>query len=118
MLKSEIAQLLALIQQFDHRKVSAATVEAWAPVVGDLDFQEAQQAVVGYYRVHREWLYPADIVEGVLRLREQVPVAKRLPPQLMAAAEAAGISPEEAAERQSDPEFVKVLQGQVRRLAK
>lgn len=62
MLKSETAQLLAIVSAYDNRKVSAEMVEAWHYTIGDLDYEPASRAVVEHFRSSTAWIMPAHII--------------------------------------------------------
>lgn len=64
MTKTEMAQLLARIQQITGRTFDAATVEAWHDVFGDLDFDDCVDTVNYFGRTQTRFLTIADIVIG------------------------------------------------------
>jgi len=65
MTPSQIADLLGFCAAFDRRTVGTADALAWHTVLGDLDFNEARQAVTEHYATNRDWIMPADIREAV-----------------------------------------------------
>lgn len=74
MLKSEVADLLALAAATDNRKVGQADVEAWHAVLTQalgerLRFDDARFALLEHYGSSREYLMPVAIVEFVKKLR-------------------------------------------------
>lgn len=66
-----LSMLLARITVLDNRIVDQLTIEAWEPIVGDLDFEDALNAVNEHFRISTEYLVPAHIVEGAARARKQ-----------------------------------------------
>lgn len=65
MTKAQVARLLAVCAAFDQRTTGPEDDVAWLAAVGDLDFTEAREAVIAYYRENRERIWPADIRERV-----------------------------------------------------
>jgi hypothetical protein len=63
----DTGRLLALCASYDRRKVGDADVLAWHRVIGDLQFADCEQAVLGHYADCADWLMPAHIR---LRVRE------------------------------------------------
>ena len=61
----ELTALLTRITILDNRPVDALTIEAWEPIVGDLDFARAVDAVNAHFRESTEYLKPAHIVQRV-----------------------------------------------------
>lgn len=80
MTKAETARLLALITAFDRRTTGEADVEAWHLVVGDLNATDCAQAVRDHFARSREWLMPADVRQGVARIRRDRLAAAGDPP--------------------------------------
>ncbi len=68
--RSETAALLTMRATWHGVKVGESDVEAWYAVVGDLDFADARDALIGHYRDSREWSMPADIRQSVRRVRK------------------------------------------------
>lgn len=61
MKRSEISVLLAACAARDARTVGEADVEAWFEDLGDLDFEDARQAVSQHYRESTDRIMPAHI---------------------------------------------------------
>jgi hypothetical protein len=61
--------LLVHIQIVDNRQVGDATVLEWHELVGDLDYDEALEAVRLHFRDSTEYLKPAHVRAGVERIR-------------------------------------------------
>lgn len=65
----ETAALLSLIALVDRRVVDEATVRHWHDLVGDLDFDDACDAVRAHRRGSTDWLQPAHVIAGVRSIR-------------------------------------------------
>lgn len=61
----EAAVLLATAASFDNRQQNSAATQAWAEALKDVDFSDAQHAIVDHYRTSSTWIMPSDIVAGV-----------------------------------------------------
>lgn len=57
----ELTLLLARIQAVDNRQVDQITLEAWEPLVGDLEYQDALAAVNHHFRESTAWLQPHNV---------------------------------------------------------
>lgn len=57
----ELTVLLARIQVLDNRQVDELTIQAWEPLVEDLDYSDAVQAVITHFRDSTAYLQPAHI---------------------------------------------------------
>lgn len=68
---SEVAKLLALAAGRDQRTVGETDVLAWHEDIGDLDFEEAREALRRHFRESTERLMPAHIRRGVRVVREE-----------------------------------------------
>lgn len=76
----QLSMLLARIQVLDNRQVDALTLEAWEPLVGDLDYDDAVAAVNNHFRTTRNYLLPADVVSGATQAKkERVALARQTP---------------------------------------
>lgn len=64
MTTDELAKLLARITVLDNRQVDRLTLEAWTPIVGELDYQDALDAVNEHFRTSDRYLLPVHIVTG------------------------------------------------------
>lgn len=65
----ELSQLLGEIQVVDNRRVDKATLLAWMPLLEDVDYYVAVEAVRLHRRESNEWLTPALIRVNVERIR-------------------------------------------------
>ncbi|GGK61910.1 hypothetical protein Sme01_03760 [Sphaerisporangium melleum] len=65
----EVIDLLTTAATFDRRTVGDADVIAWGAAVGDLDFADAQAAVIQHYTNSTEWLMPAHVRVRVKAIR-------------------------------------------------
>ncbi|MBP2704450.1 hypothetical protein JOL79_11555 [Microbispora sp. RL4-1S] len=70
MTPEEVIDLLTTAAAFDRRTVGEADVIAWMAAVGDLDFADAQAAVVAHYTATTDWLMPAHVRTRVRHTRE------------------------------------------------
>jgi hypothetical protein len=68
---SEIAKLLALAASRDQRTVGDADVLAWHEDIGDLDFDDAREALRRHFRESTDRLMPAHIRRLVRTIREE-----------------------------------------------
>lgn len=66
---SEVAELLTFASAFDRRTIGKADVAAWATVLGDIDLDQARQAVSAHYAETRDWVMPSDIRQRVRKAR-------------------------------------------------
>jgi hypothetical protein len=69
MTHDEVIDLLTTAAAYDRRKVGEADVIAWHAAVGDLDYPDAQTAVVGHYTETTDWLMPAHVRVRVKAIR-------------------------------------------------
>lgn len=56
-----LTALLARIQSVDNRQVDDLTIEAWEPLLGDLDYSDAVNAVNRHFRETDKWITPSHI---------------------------------------------------------
>lgn len=61
----ETANVLAKIQAFNNRTVDEAVISTWHEILEPYELDDALRAVTDYFRHHREWIMPADILERV-----------------------------------------------------
>lgn len=61
----QVTMLLARIQVLDNRQVDSLTIEAWTPLLEDVDYLEAVDAVNRHFKESTEYLKVAHIVQGV-----------------------------------------------------
>jgi hypothetical protein len=66
----EVSRLLAACAMFDFRTVEEPDAEAWHLVIGDLDYEEAMEAVRRHYADSTDRMMPAHIRQGVKALRQ------------------------------------------------
>lgn len=69
MTPDEVIDLLTTAAAYDRRKVGKADVMAWHAAVKDLDFLDAQNAVIAHYTLSTDWLMPAHVRAGVKQIR-------------------------------------------------
>jgi hypothetical protein len=69
MTPADASKLLTLAASFDNRKPDPDAANAWAIALGDLPVKDCADAIVAYYREHREWLMPADVIQRVRKIR-------------------------------------------------
>lgn len=69
MTPEEVIDLLTTAAAYDRRTVGEADVIAWHRAVGDLDFLDAQDAVIAHYTQTTDWLMPAHVIKGVKAIR-------------------------------------------------
>lgn len=58
---SDTVDVLTKIAAFDRRTLGDADVAAWHDVIGDLEREDAMEAVRRHYLSSREWIMPADV---------------------------------------------------------
>lgn len=63
MKKSQMARVLGTAAAFDQRTVGEADVEAWMRACGDMDFDEATEAVIEHYKTSADRLMPVHLIE-------------------------------------------------------
>jgi len=67
----EVTMLLARIQVLDNRQVDQLTIEAWAPLMADVTYSDAVEAVNRHFQTSTKYLMPAHIRQGIA-MREAV----------------------------------------------
>lgn len=67
----EVARLLAACAMYDFRTVEKPDVAAWAHVIGDLDYDDAMEAVRRHYQAQTDRMMPAHVRQGVKTIREE-----------------------------------------------
>ena len=80
MTPDETIDLLTVAAAFDQRTVGEGDAMAWHAVVGDLNFADAKQAVLGYYADTRERVMPADVRRRVREIRDRRLQDTEIPP--------------------------------------
>lgn len=71
MTPGEVARLLAACAMYDFRTVEKPDVAAWSHVIGDLDYDDAMEAVKRHYQAQTERMMPAHVRQGVKAIREE-----------------------------------------------
>ena len=66
----QLTMLLARIQVLDNRQVDELTIQAWTPLMEDVDYGEAVAAVNAHSIESTEYLKPAHIVQRVRAKRK------------------------------------------------
>ncbi len=66
---TEAGELVALMALYDNRKASDPDIVAWLKVIGDLQYDDCESAVVAHYQETRERIMPADIRKRVRATR-------------------------------------------------
>ncbi len=70
MTRHEMALILGARATFHgNMQVGAADVEAWHAAIGDLDYDDARQALISHYGHRPEFAMPSDVRNGVKRIR-------------------------------------------------
>ncbi|MET0416032.1 MAG: hypothetical protein ABW022_08430 [Actinoplanes sp.] len=67
----EMARLLAACAMYDYRPVEKPDVAAWMNVIGDLDYDDAMEAVRLHYGQSTERMMPAHVRAGVKAVRDE-----------------------------------------------
>lgn len=62
-------ELLAVAQTFDRRTVGDFDAEAWRRAMHGLQLEDAKQAIVEHFTTSTDWLMPAHVRQGVMRIR-------------------------------------------------
>jgi len=66
--KTEVAQLLTLVSAFDSRTVGIDTVEAWYPILEDVNVNDAVTVMRNHFATSTAYFMPAHITAGVEKL--------------------------------------------------
>lgn len=69
MKQSEVATLLGLCAAYDSRTIGDADVSAWHQLMAHVPLEDAQSAVLEHYSREARRAMPADILNGVKRIR-------------------------------------------------
>jgi hypothetical protein len=62
-------ELLAVAQSFDRRTVGDFDAEGWRRAMHGLDLDDCKQAIVEHFTLSTDWLMPAHVRHGVMRIR-------------------------------------------------
>ena len=73
--KSELARVVAKIRLGDNRNVDELVIAEWYDTIGHLNFDDAIRAVTMHRQDSIEYLQPAHVIRGALRVRERRAVA-------------------------------------------
>lgn len=65
----ELTTLLGRIQALDNRQVDEITIQAWTPLMTDVAYADAVQAVNRHFTESTAYLQPAHIIQGVRAAR-------------------------------------------------
>ncbi len=71
MTPGDVARLLAACAMYDYRAVEDEDAEAWHPLIGDLPFDDAMEAVKRHYQAQTDRMMPAHVRQGVKAIREE-----------------------------------------------
>jgi hypothetical protein len=69
MTPEETSAVLATAALYDNRKVDSRTVIMWHRAIGDLLYQDCENAVVAHYTETTDWLMPAHVRTRVKAIR-------------------------------------------------
>ena len=75
----QLTMLLARIQVLDNRQVDELTIQAWTPLMADVDYGEAVWAVNTHFRESTEYLKPAHITKLIAAKRAARPLTMSEP---------------------------------------
>lgn len=65
---TEAANILGLAATYDRRTIGDAEIVAWQAALSDVEFTDAQAAIVAHYRDSTDWLMPAHVRRGAERI--------------------------------------------------
>lgn len=71
MTPGDVARLLGTCALYDYRETSRHDAVAWYAVIGDLDFEEASEAVRRHYRDSTDRIMPAHLRRIVRQIRDE-----------------------------------------------
>ena len=66
-----VVRVLAKMALYDRRTSGEGEIMAWLEVIGDLDLEDALEAVGAHYRTSTDWLMPATLREGVRAIEQE-----------------------------------------------
>lgn len=70
MTPEQFTALMTRIAATEHRQIDQFTLEAWEPLIIDLDYTDALEATLEHYRTPgQRWIAAGDIRHGVIRAR-------------------------------------------------
>lgn len=67
--KTEVAKLLTVASMVDNRTVARETVEAWFPLLQDIEYQDGVEGVQMHFRETDKYLMPAHVRANAKRAR-------------------------------------------------
>lgn len=92
MTREQTAALLALIAVCDRRSVGVPEIAAWHQLLGEVDYDDACEAVRRHFRGSRDYLMPVHVVDGAAEIdRERRRIARLDAGQRAQAIEAAAV---------------------------
>lgn len=68
---AELTALLGRIQVLDNRQVDEMTLQAWEPLIGDLDYEDAVAGVNAHFRHSTDYLKPAHVRSRAKRAKTE-----------------------------------------------
>lgn len=71
MTPGDVARVLATCALYDFRTIDVSDAAAWFKVIGDLDVEDALEAVARHYADSTDRMMPAHLRRGVRALREE-----------------------------------------------
>jgi hypothetical protein len=71
MTPEDTSKLLAAAAMFDFRKADRDDILMWHHVIGDLDFEDAMEAVKRHYAESTDRMMPAHVRQGVRAIRNE-----------------------------------------------
>jgi hypothetical protein len=71
MTEAQVQRLLALASAYDSRNLSEAETQAWLLLLEPYDPEDAKQALLEWYRGHRERVMPSDLITIIDGWRDQ-----------------------------------------------
>ena len=60
--RRQIAEQITRCSQYDGRTLTPETFEEWYKLLGDLPYEDVEDAITVHYRTDRRWIMPANIV--------------------------------------------------------
>ena len=80
----ELTRLLARIQVLDNRQVDELTIQAWQPLMVDVKYSDAVEAVNQHARESTEYLKPAHIIRIVRERQRALEPPRSMSPEVPA----------------------------------
>lgn len=79
MTAQEAENLINLMALWDNRKTDEADIIGWLKVIGDLRYEDCEQAIITHYKTSTDRIKPAHIREEVTRIRNDRAAGVRIP---------------------------------------